>query len=200
MAMSGGAAAAKRAPAPDAWRTIITLPDRSRLRNWRDAWILGLDQARAEGDAAEVAREGSLLDPDAGLENAAIPDGDYACRMIKLGRKGATGQAYMAYPAGTCRIAADRLRKLDGPQRPDGHFWPFDATRMVFLGSMALADEPRALDYGRDADRNMVGLIERIGPQKWRLILPQPRWESQADIVELVPKAGGSVMPPAGGM
>ncbi|PZU09148.1 MAG: DUF4893 domain-containing protein [Sphingomonas sp.] len=180
----------------DAWRVVITRPDRIRLRNWRDAWVLGLDQAKAAGNAAAIAKEGVLLDPDAGLENPIIPDGDYDCRMIKLGRKGPIGPAYASYPAGSCRISAGRIAKLDGPQRPNGLLWPFDATRLIFLGAMSLSDEPRALDYGRDDDRNMVGLLERIGPQRWRMILPQPEWESQCDIVELVPKASRSVPQP----
>jgi hypothetical protein len=183
------ACAAKRAPRADLWRVAITVADRKRLRNWRDAWMLALDQARADGKGAAVAGEGVLLDPDAGLENPIIPDGDYDCRTIKMGRKGATGETFAAYPAASCRIAAGRFVKLTGSQRPAGHLWPFDATRLIFLGAMGLADEPRALAYGRDDDRDMVGLIERIGPHRWRLVLPQPHWESQIDIIELVPKA-----------
>lgn len=195
MAAPESVSAAKRPPGPDFWRIVITVPDRVRLRNWREAWVLGLDQARADGQGAAIAAEGVLLDPDAGLENPIIPDGDYDCRTIKVGRKGATGQTFAAYPAASCRIAAGRLVKLTGSQRPAGHLWPFDATRLIFLGAMALADEPRALDYGRDSDRDMVGLLERIGDHRWRLVLPQPHWESQIDIIELVPKANAGGVP-----
>lgn len=198
LASSGVALAAKRPPGPTFWRVVITEADRGRLRNWRDAWMLGLTQARAAGQGGAIASEGVLLDPDAGLENPIIPDGDYDCRTIKLGRKGATGQSYATYPGGSCRIAGDRFVKLDGAQRPNGHLWPFDATRLIFLGSMLLADEPRALAYGRDQDRDMVGLLERIGDHRWRLVLPQPHWESQTDIIELVPKNGSGITQPAG--
>jgi hypothetical protein len=193
------AAEAKRTAQPTVWRLVITEADRSRLRNWRDAWMLGLGQARAAGEGQEIAGEGALLDPDAGLENPILPDGDYDCRTIKLGRKGASGPAFATYPAASCRVSGGRLSKLGGAQRPSGLLWPFDATRLIFLGAMSLGDEPRALDYGRDDDRNMVGLVERIGPRRWRLVLPQPNWESQLDVIELVPRAASGLTPPKGG-
>lgn len=184
--VSSAVLAAKR-PNVGAWRTMVTPADRERLRNWRTAWVLALDEAQAAGDGPAIAREGVLLDPDAALEDPAIPDGDYACRTIKLGRKAAIGRTFTAYPVASCRIVGGRFAKLDGPQRPTGQFWPFDPTRLLFLGTMALSDEPRALDYGRDADRNMIGIVERIAVRRWRLVLPQPRWESQTDVIDLEP-------------
>jgi hypothetical protein len=41
--------------------------------------------------------------------------------------------------------------------------------------------------YGRDADRDLAGWVERVGERRWRLILPYPRFESTIDVVELVP-------------
>jgi hypothetical protein len=52
---------------------------------------------------------------------------------------------------------------------------------------MELGDEKRPMRYGRDVNRDMAGLIERIGPQRWRVVLPYPRFESVLDVVELVP-------------
>ena len=40
----------------------------------------------------------------------------------------------------------------------------------------------------QDATRDVAGVVERIGPQRWRLVLPYPRFESLIDVVELVPK------------
>ena len=48
-------------------------------------------------------------------------------------------------------------------------------------------DEIRALGYARDAGRDVAGALERVGPQRWRLILPYPRFESTLDVVELIP-------------
>lgn len=199
LCQQAGDAARPRPTGPNAWRIVITAGDRERLRTWRDAWMLGLEQARAAGEGEAVAREGVLLDPDAGLEDPALPDGDYSCRTIKLGRQGKSGIGYVAYPGFSCRMAGGRLTKLDGSQRPSGLLWPMDATRQIFLGAMALADESRALEYGRDHERDMVGIVERIGPGRWRLVLPKPRWESQLDVIEILPKPGGVTRPGGAG-
>ena len=61
------------APAAPAWRSVATAEDRTRLRDWRSAWVEGLRQARAAGHGAAIAREGVLLDPDAALPGAALP-------------------------------------------------------------------------------------------------------------------------------
>ena len=102
---------------------------------------------------------------------------------------------YVTYPPFTCRIRrVDGLMsfaKLTGSQRPLGLLLPFADNRMVFLGTLQLVDERRALQYGRDRERDMAGVIERIGPQRWRLVLPYPHFESTIDILELVPR--GSV-------
>jgi hypothetical protein len=45
-----------------------------------------------------------LLHPDAALTGAALPDGAYACRVIKLGAQGEGGLHYVAYPRFDCRI------------------------------------------------------------------------------------------------
>ena len=84
-----------------------------------------------------------------------------------------------------------RFTKLDGSQRPVGDIFPDEGGRMIFLGSMMLGDETRPLPYGRDGERDMVGIVERIAPQRWRIAFPYPRWESQVDVMELLPKDQG---------
>ena len=58
---------------------------------------------------------------------------------------------------------------------------------MVFLGSMALGDEPRANSYGNNDERDFAGRVERIGASRWRLVIPYPEFESTLDLIELVP-------------
>lgn len=173
---------------PD-WRRVATPSDRVRLRGWRTAFVTGLEQARAAGHAEEVAREGLLLQPDAGRAERPA-SGDYRCRVIKLGRKGGVGLGYIAYPAFDCRIddegSVASFKKLTGSQRPVGVILA-GAQRLVFLGTLVLGDETRALDYGRDPDRDMIGAVEAIGDGRWRLILPYPRYESVMDVIELIP-------------
>ncbi|UVO55451.1 DUF4893 domain-containing protein [Sphingomonas sp. SUN039] len=176
--------------APD-WRALASRDDLRRIRTWRDAFVEALAEAAASGDTARVAAEGNLLDPDAALDGAAIPAGRYRCRTIKLGSAGAKGLGFVAYPGFDCRVsvqgAATVFEKLGGSQRPTGRLYPGGAQRQVFLGTLVLGDEIRALGYGRDATRDMAGAVERIGPQRWRLVFPYPRFESTLDVIELVP-------------
>jgi hypothetical protein len=55
-----------------------------------------------------------------------------------------------------------------------------------------LGDERRAMQYGEDETRDVAGYVERIGPARWRLVMPQPHFESQLDVMELVPSSEGA--------
>jgi hypothetical protein len=55
------------------------------------------------------------------------------------------------------------------------------------LGTLMLGQEERAFDYGTDPERDIVGIIERIGPNRWRMVMPRPAFESIVDVMELVP-------------
>jgi len=173
------------------WRARATEADRDRLREWRDSWMEALASARSAGYGDELAREGILLDPDAALETPAPPPGDYRCRVLKLGARQPSNLAFVAYPAFRCRIAASGegtvFAKLTGSQRPIGRLYPDNELRLIFLGTLQLGDERRAYRYGIDRDRDMAGIVERIGDRRWRLVLPRPAHESLLDVIELVP-------------
>lgn len=172
-----------------AWRRVADEDDRERLRDWRATFVQALQAARSGGHGAEIDREGALLNPDGALAGSAIPNGTYQCRVIKLGAKGEGNLAYVSYPGFTCRAAPDqqlqRLTKLSGSQRYVGLIFPNDGMRTVFLGTLALGDERRALQYGQDTTRDVAGYVERIGTGRWRLIMPKPHFESQFDVMEL---------------
>jgi hypothetical protein len=174
-----------------AYGQVITEADRVRLRDWRVAFTQGLDAGRKSGHAAEIAREGALLDPDAALTEPAIPNGEYRCRIIKLGSQPQATLDYVSSGSFICQIVADRslqrLSKLGGTQRYVGLIFPDDAVREVFLGTLVLGDESRALQYGQDGPRDVAGYLERIGPRRWRLLMPDPHFESRMDVMELVP-------------
>jgi Domain of unknown function (DUF4893) len=175
-----------------AYKQVISESDRVRLRDWRKTFEDALTAARNGGHAAEIAREGPLLDPDAAVAGPAIPSGMYRCRVIKLGAKGPGNLDYVAYSGFSCRVRAERqlqrLAKLSGSQRYVGLIFPGDAIRNVFLGTLVLGDERRALQYGQDEARDVAGYVERIGPNHWRLLMPQPHFESKFDVMELVPE------------
>ena len=58
---------------------------------------------------------------------------------------------------------------------------------MVFLGSMAWASEPPANSYGQRPERDMVAVLERIENRRWRLVIPWPQYESNLDLLDIVP-------------
>jgi len=173
------------------WRKVATDSDRQRLREWRTSFVRGLDQARKSGHAAEIAAEGRLLEPDAGIGPSPIPNGPYKCRVIKVGAKSEGLLDYIAYPAFDCRIQQEKdlqsLSKLGGSQRHVGLLFAADTMRQVFLGTLVLGNEQRAMQYGHDPDRDLAGWVERIGDRRWRLLLPYPKYESTIDVVELTP-------------
>jgi hypothetical protein len=175
------------------WHDVATEADRQRIRGWWQAWADGLASARAHGNGAAVTAEGALLDPAAALPNPHLPPGDYACRVIKLGTPAGSSLAYVAYPRFRCRVAAEQdifsFTKLTGSQRQVGLIFDDSDRRKIFLGTLMLGDETRALDYGADAERNLAGLVERIGPNRWRIVFPRPAFESMVDVMELVPEA-----------
>ncbi len=178
-----------QAPSTD-WRRIATANDRERLRDWRTAFTKALGQARKAGHAVDIVREGRLLEPDAALGPVPIPNGAYKCRVIKVGAKTEGLLDYIAYPAFDCRVQPEgqlqSLTKLTGSQRYVGLLFSADPRRQVFLGTLVLGDELRAMHYGRDPDRDLAGWVERIDERRWRLILPYPRFESTLDVIELV--------------
>jgi hypothetical protein len=180
-----------------AWKKVATEDDRQRLMEWRTTFVGALDAARKSGHSAEIAREGALLDPDAQLLAAGIPNGMYSCRIIKIGTKASTSSpAYLSGVPSQCRVKQNRdlqrFNKFGGQQRYVGLIFPADAVREVFLGTLVLGDETRALQYGQDELRDVAGYVERIGPRRWRLILPKPHFESQLDVIELIPASNGA--------
>ncbi|CAN5537524.1 hypothetical protein BH09PSE4_BH09PSE4_21170 [soil metagenome] len=187
-------AVGRKAVAAD-WRVVATEADRDRLRRWREAWTAGLAKARASGSGAQIDAQGALFEPDRAMTDALPPPGDYHCRVFKLGAKGTAMADFTAYPFFDCRIAAEgeggdavsSFFKVDGSQRPVGLIFKDGTSRRVFLGTLVLGDETRALEYGADSNRDMAGLVERVGPKRWRLVLPYPRYESLIDVMELVP-------------
>jgi hypothetical protein len=178
-----------------AWRDVAKPNDEKRLREWRATFVSALTAARKAGHGAEIDREGALLDPDAAL-GGPIPNGSYRCRVIKLGAKADGMFDYVSYPGFNCVIRAQRdlqrFTKTSGSQRIVGLIFPGDAMRQVLLGTLVLGDETRALQYGQDETRDVAGYIERIGQNRWRLVMPQPHFESQLDVMELVPVGLGA--------
>ena len=174
------------------WREIATDDDRNRLRQWRAAWVQGLGKAEAAGHRSDIVREGSWLQPDAAIAWQTPKPGTYQCRMVKIGAKGSGLLDYVAYPPFDCRLREEdglmSFAKLTGSQRPIGLLFPDSSRRMVFLGTLQLGDERKALQHGQDRERDMAGLVERVGEGRWRIAFPYPHFESTVDVLELLPR------------
>lgn len=202
-----GAGVETAAPSPDAppaaspgdaggtadWRRVVSAEDASRLGRLDQAWRLARAESEDKGFAAEVEALGPLVDPNAGLAGNLQPaPGDYRCRTIKLGSNGPDGLAYLEYPRFRCRVELTPggdlvLTKTTGSQRTRGLLYPDTDRRLVFVGAQAWgADETGWPTYGQMAERDQVGVFERIAPGRWRLVLPWPRVDSKLEILELV--------------
>lgn len=189
-ALAGGAVAnVRQRPDSDVdWRKVATRQDRERLRGWRNAWMQALAKVRATpAGAAIVAADPALFDPDRVMLGGALTPGAYRCRVYRLGGVGARGMLRGDWTA--CRVTESGIvRRLvtDGDQRASGNLFDSTDSRTVFLGTLAMGDEDRPMPYGRDDQRDMAGLVERVGPDRWRLVLPFPAFQSTLDVMEIV--------------
>jgi hypothetical protein len=179
-----------------AWKQVATTNDRQRLADWRSNFLSAVDAAKKAGHGADIAQEGPLFDPDSTTGPAGIPNGLFRCRLFKIGSKPSTGSpAYLAGAPSLCRVKAQRglqrFNKYGGQQRYVGLIFPGDAVHQVFLGTLVLGDESRALQYGQDELRDSAGFVDRIGSNRWRIVMPQPHFESLLDVIELVPISSG---------
>ena len=203
-AVLAGAAACASAPPPPPpppsgsgaalmdWRGVITAGDRDRYRRRDAAWDLALQQARRQPGSGDLSSLGELIEPEAARPGVAPPAGNYRCRTVKLGSQGGEdGLGYVVYGWFACRIEDTprglKFVKVTGSQRPSGLLFPENDRQMLLLGSMSLAQEPPANSYGQNLDRDLVAVLERIGEARWRLAIPWPQYESNLDLIELVP-------------
>ena len=181
------------APKADAWKQVATDADEGRLARLPAAWSEALAEARRAAPA-DVRRESLLLNPNAGLARPSPTPGSYNCRLIKLGKATAKGKAYESFKPLFCYVEVEddllTIVKQTGSQRPAGRLWEDDdPDRLIFLGSLALGEEDQPRAYGDDPKRDMAGVLERIAPFKWRLVIPWPQSTSKLDVFELTPVA-----------
>lgn len=186
-----GAIPIEIAGAPE-WQRIAAAEDVGRIESVRSAWARGLAAARADGLARRIASEGDLLEPEAALPRPAPTPGAYRCRLLRLGGPARGEPAFSAFRPFYCFVGIgdqDRLSitKSEGSSRPAGYLWDDgDSRRMIFLG--ALAPGAGAVPaYGDDRARDVAGIVERIGPFRWRLVIPRPASGAALEIFEMEP-------------
>ena len=175
----------------DMWREVATAADEDRLGRLGLAWQSALAEAQRR-HSRDVAAEGALLEPRAALPRPAPTPGSYHCRLVRLGRASGEGPAFEKFRPFFCYVEVEgdllTIVKQTGSERPAGRLWDDDrADRLIFLGSLALGNEDQPLAYGDDPNRDMAGVLERIGPFRWRLVIPWPQSTSKLDVFELTP-------------
>ena len=175
------------------WHDVASSADASRLGRLDQAWRLGRAEAEDRGFADQVEALGVLVDPNAAQAGRLQPPpGAYRCRSIKLGSNGPGGLGYLEYPFFRCTIELTPggdlvLTKLTGSQRTRGLLYPDTDRRLVFVGAQAWgSDETGYPAYGQTPERDQIGVLERIGSDRWRLVLPWPKQDSKLEILELV--------------
>ena len=174
------------------WRQVATAEDGAALGRLDQAWRLGRAEAEDRGFASQVEALGPLVDPNAAQEGRLQPPpGTYRCRTIKLGSQAEGGLAYVAYPFFQCSVEMTPggdliLTKGTGSQRSRGLLYPDTDRRLVFIGAQAWGDERDYPRYGQNRERNQIGAFERIGQNRWRLVMPWPKQEAKLEILELL--------------
>ncbi len=165
-----------------AWRSTIAAADALRIEalpaNWAAAWA----QAGRRGSRLLKA-EGDLLRADAALDHPALPPGSYKCRSITMNRAGVRkSPPFFCYVGGE---AGDKVSftKQTGSALPGGWLYRDEAHRYVFLGARQKRAGDTSLGYGEDQSRDLVGVVERVGPFRWRLVLPGREFQ----VYELTP-------------
>lgn len=174
------------------WREVATADDAARLSRLDQAWRMARAEAEAKGFASEVEALGALVDPNAALPGRLQPTpGDYRCRTSKIGSINGDGLGYVAYPWFRCSVELTVggdliLTKTTGSQRSQGLLYPDSERRLVFIGAQAWGSDERGYPrYGQMPERDQIGVLERIGDQRWRLVLPWPKQEAKLELLEI---------------
>ena len=176
------------------WKAVANAADKDRIARLGLAWREAIAEAE-ERFERQIASEGELLTPRAALPRPQLTPGSYNCRMITLGKRDSKSPAFEKFKPFFCYVHTDEegaltIVKQTGSQRPAGQLWDDELPdRMIFLGSLALGNEQEPLAYGVDPDRDMAGVLERIAPFRWRLVIPWPRSGAKLEVFELTPVA-----------
>jgi hypothetical protein len=171
---------------PTGWDTTATPVDRARIAALPAMWA----KARAGVPrrlAAKLEQEGALVDPAAALEAPTLPPGPYHCRLLRFGARA----GFASYAPDFCYVEVDKdnlaFTKQTGTNLPVGWLFPDTEHRQIFLGSFKQPGKGTAPAYGKDPTRDVAGVVERVAPFRWRLVLTRAGQGATLDIYELVP-------------
>ncbi|HEX7873119.1 MAG TPA: DUF4893 domain-containing protein [Sphingobium sp.] len=174
-----------------AWRKILTQDDARRVDDLPATWTRAL-AAVAPRYRKALTREGELLTPNAARDHATPPPGSYRCRLVKLGAGARREPPVRSFPDYFCYIRGEKDNELSfskqtGTDLPGGWLHRDGAQRLILTGARQRTPGDTSLAYGAEPTRDVVGVLERIGPFRWRLVLPWRDAGAGLDIYELTP-------------
>lgn len=173
------------------WRGTISAEDKARLEALPSTWAAVRGQAERRSKNL-WAGQAELVAADAALDHPALPPGSYNCRLVSLGQKTARGAAVRTFNPFFCYVrgeGADGLSftKQTGTDLPGGWLHADGDRRYVFLGAKQRKPGDNSLGYGIEGDRDLAGVVERIAPFRWRLVVPWRNGKPGLDVYELTP-------------
>jgi len=177
-------------PQPTGWRAIVTAEDNQRLAALPASWTGALSAAQRY--RTQMKREGDLLVADAARNHPAPPPGSYHCRLVKIGAAGGREPSFKSFPEFFCYVRGDSadslfFAKQTGSELPGGYLHTDGDRRLVLTGARQHGATQEPLTYGSEPGRDLVGVMERIGPFRWRLVLPWRDGKDGLDIYEMTP-------------
>lgn len=173
------------------WRDEVTAEDEARIAGLAETWR-GVLETVPRRFRRLVEAEGELLAADAARDRPETPPGSYNCRLVKLGAEGRAAPV-RGFPPFFCYIRAESGNRLSftkqtGTELPGGWLHADEEQRrLVLVGARQRRAGDNSLLYGDEPDRDLVGVIERIGPFRWRLVLPWRAKQPGLDVYELTP-------------
>lgn len=185
------AAAVSVAPEPPraAWRGKAVPEDAERIDAIEGTWQAALAEV-SRGKRSVLATEGPLVDRTAALDHPALPPGAYKCRLVRVG-EGAGRGGLVSFPSFFCNIGSGgeqgslSFSKQTGSDLPAGWLHADGDHRYIFLGAKQAKPGDTSLVYGADRAKDVAGVVERIGPFRWRLTVPSA--PAKLDVYELTP-------------
>lgn len=172
------------------WRGTMSVEDVARLEALPQTWGAVRSQALRRSKALWV-EQADLLS-DTALDHPALPPGSYNCRLVSLGQKNARGAAVRTFKPFFCYVRSEGAEALSftkqtGTDLPGGWLHPDGDKRYVFLGAKQREPGDNSLGYGADAERDLAGVVERVAPFRWRLVVPWREARPGLDVYELTP-------------
>lgn len=170
------------------WRDIARAEHRTAIDDIESRWKAALATA-SRRYPSRIRHEGTLLAPEEALPQPTLTPGPYWCRLIRLG----SNPPFVRTSASRCDVATSAagqtLTRQGGPELWGGWLYGDDkSTRLIFLGAQKASADVAAPGYGADTKRDVAGVVERVAPFRWRLVLPDPEAKpGRLDIVELWP-------------